>query len=131
MNRSLVTAAFFAAALAGCANNPIFEGPPPIAPEQVVEMAKRGDSTGTIIGEIQKSRTVYSLTASQLVQLSRDGVPDAVLDYMQLTHLKEIERAARREAYNDLWLSGGGWYGQPWYATPRIIYVRPRVAPPK
>ena len=126
MNRSLIALVAFAAALTGCANTPLFEGPPPIAPDQIVEMAKRGDSAGTIIGEIQKSRTVYSFTASQLVQLSRDGVPDAVLDYMQQTHLKEIERSARRDAYNDLWLSGGGWYGHPWYATPRIIYVRNR-----
>lgn len=126
-----IAVAILAAGLSGCASSPLFEGPPPIPPEQVVEMAKRGDNAGTIIGEIQKSRTVYSLTASQLVQLSRDGVPDAVLDYMQQTHLKEIERSARRDAYTDLWLSGGGWYGHPWYATPRIVYVPVRTRPPK
>ena len=52
------TAVLLTSVLAGCANGPIFEGPPPIPPEQVVEMAKRGDNAGTIIGEIQKSRTV-------------------------------------------------------------------------
>ena len=114
--------------LAGCANAPLFEGPPPIAPEQVVDMAKRGDNAANIIGELQKSRTIYSLTASQFAQLSKDGVPDAVLDYMQSTHLKEIERQARRDAQFDaMWQYG--WYGHPFYATPRVVYVRPR--PPK
>jgi len=115
-------------ALAGCANAPLFEAPPPIAPEQVVDMAKRGDNAANIIGELQKSRTIYSLTASQFAQLSKDGVPDAVLDYMQSTHLKEIERQARRDAQFDaMWQYG--WYGHPFYATPRVVYVRPR--PPK
>lgn len=118
-------------ALAGCATSPFAEGPPPIAPEQIVEMAKRGDNAATIIGEIQKSRTVYNFTASQFVQLAKDGVPDAVLDYMQQTHLKEVERQARRDAQTDLWLSGAGWYGHPWYVTPRIVYVRPRPSKDK
>ena len=116
-------------ALAGCANAPLFEGPPPIAPEQIVEMAKRGDNTATILSELQKSRTVYSLTASQFAQLSKDGVPDAVLDYMQQTHLKEIERQARRDAQFDAWWQNG-WYGHPFLATPRVVYVRPRPKAP-
>lgn len=112
--------------LAGCANAPLFEGPPPISPEQVVEMAKRGDNAANIIGELQKSRTIYSLTASQFAQLSKDGVPDAVLDFMQQTHLKEIERQARRDAQFDAWWQYG-WYGHPFYSTPRVVYVRPRT----
>lgn len=117
--------------LAGCASAPFGEEPPPVSPEQIVEMSKRGDNAAGIIGEIQKSRTVYNLTASQFVQLSKDGVPDAVLDHMQQTHLKEVARDARRDAANDLWLAGIGWYGHPWYATPRVIYVPVRTRPPK
>lgn len=126
MNATLRRAALpiVALLLAGCANSPLFEGPPPIAPEQIVEMAKKGDSAATIIGELQKSRTIYSLTASQFAQLSKDGVPDAVLDYMQQTHLKEIERQARRDAQFDAWWQYG-WYGHPFYSTPRVVYVRP------
>lgn len=114
--------------LGGCANSPLFESPPPISPEQVVTMAKRGDNAAAIIGELQKSRTIYSLTASQFAQLSKDGVPDAVLDFMQQTHLKEIERQARRDAQFDAWWQYG-WYGHPFHAAPRVIYVKPR--PPK
>jgi hypothetical protein len=128
MNRSMLHATLPLAALllAGCASGPLFEGPPPIAPEQVVAMAKKGDTAANIIGELQKSRTVYSLTASQFAQLSKDGVPDAVLDYMQQTHLKEIERQARKDAQFDAWFHHG-WYGHPWHATPRVVYVRPRT----
>ncbi len=116
-------------ALGGCANSPLFEGPPPISPEQIVVLAKRGDNAATIISELQKSRTIYSLTASQFAQLSKDGVPDAVLDFMQQTHLKEIERQARRDAQFDAWWQYG-WYGHPLHATPRVVYVRPRTKAP-
>lgn len=114
--------------LAGCAG-PIFrEPPPPLAPAEIVALAKAGEMPANIITRIQTSRTVYNLTASQLVQLSHDGVPDVVLDYMQRTQLQEIARDARREAANDIWWSGGPWYGYPWLGSPaRIIYypVRP------
>lgn len=113
-------------ALAGCANTPFSEPPKPIAPDEIVAMAKNGDTAPNIIGALQKSRTVYNLTASQFAQLSKDGVPDAVLDYMQQTQLKEIESEARRNAYFDARLSYG-WYGYSWYGGPRVVYVRPRV----
>lgn len=114
--------------LAGCASSPFGEPPKPIAPEEIVAMAKKGDTAPNIISALQKSRTVYNLTASQFAQLSRDGVPDAVLDYMQQTQLKEIENEARRNAYFDARINYG-WYGHPWYSSPRIIRVRP--LPPK
>lgn len=111
--------------LSGCASSPFAEPPAPIPPEEIVAMARKGDSAPTIIGALQKSRTVYHLTASQFAQLSRDGVPDAVLDFMQQTQLKEIENEARRNAYLDARWSAG-WYGHPWHVTPRIVYLRPR-----
>ncbi len=112
--------------LTGCATGPFGEPPKPIAPEEVVAMAKKGDTAANIIGALQKSRTVYNLTASQFAQLSRDGVPDAVLDFMQQTQLKEIENEARRNAYFDARFAYG-WYGHPWYGPTRIIRVRPVI----
>ncbi len=96
---------------------------PPVSPEEIVELAKKGETTAAIIAKIQHSETIYNLTASQFVQLAKDGVPDAVLDHMQQTYIKAVERNARREAYNDLWFASYGWYGHPWHSHPRIIYV--------
>ena len=131
MSRSLL--ALFACAtlmgLAGCAGPLAREEFPPVSPEQIVEMARKGETTAAIIARIQQSDTVYSLTASQFVQLSKDGVTDAVLDYMQQTYIKAVERNARRQAYSDLWFSTHGWYGHPWYSYPRIVYFSGRPRP--
>jgi hypothetical protein len=130
MSRSLL--ALFACAtllgLAGCAATPGREQAPPLSPEQIVEMARSGQTTADIITRIQLSDTVYNLTASQFVQLSKDGVADAVLDYMQQTYIKAVERQARREAYSSLWFSYG-WYGHPWYSYPGIVYMPGRLRP--
>lgn len=125
MSRSLLALVACATliGLAGCAGPLAREEFPPVSPEQIVAMARAGETTAAIITRIQQSDTVYSLTASQFVQLSKDGVPDAVLDYMQQTYIKAVERNARREAYNDLWFSAHGWYGHPWHNYPRIVYM--------
>jgi len=115
--------------LAGCAGPLGREEVPPLSPEQIVAMARAGQTTADIITRIQLSDTVYSLTASQFVQLSKDGVPDAVLDYMQQTYVKAVERNARREAYSDFWFSAHGWYGHPLYPYPGIVYLPPRPRP--
>ena len=112
--------------LAGCAGQLAREEAAAVSPQQLVEMARAGDTTAAIIARIQQSDTVYNLTASQFVQLSKDGVPDAVLDYMQQTYIKAVERNARREAYSDLWFSRHGWYGHPWNSFPGIVYMPPR-----
>ena len=116
-------------ALSGCAS---MGGPErqPVTLEQIVEMSKAGKDAPTIIGEIKTSRTVYDVTASQYAKLSRDGVPDAVLDFMQQGQLKMAERQGRRDAYEDRWLYGGslGWaYGGAWAPRPYVVYIDGRA----
>lgn len=114
--------------LSGCAS----VGAPerqPITLEQIVAMAKEGKNAATINGEIRESRTTYDVMASQYAKLSRDGVPDEVIDFMQRGQLKMAERQGRREAYDDLWLSGryGGWgYGSIWAPRAYFVYVNGR-----
>ena len=117
--------------LGGCAT---LGGPErqPITLEQIVEMSKAGKDAPTIISDIKTSRTSYDVTASQYAKLSRDGVPDAVLDFMQQGQLKMAERQGRREAYQDNWLYGRGWgwgYGGAWAPRPYVAYIdgRPYV----
>ena len=113
--------------LAGCASM----NPPerqPIALEQIVALAKEGKDAVSIIQMIKESRTTYDVMASQYAKLSRDGVPDQVLDFMQFGQLMSAERQGRRNAYNDLWYSSGaGWgYGGIWQPRAYFVYVNGR-----
>ena len=125
MKRSLLALVVIATLLllAACTSLPPRVEVSPVSPEEIVDMAKKGETTAAIISKIQHSGTVYNLTASQFVQLAKDGVPDAVLDHMQLTYLKAVERSARREAYSEFWFAGNSWYGHPWHSHSRIVYV--------
>ncbi len=113
-------------ALAGCAT-PTAKEPEraPIPLEEIVQMAKSGKDAPTIIGELQAAHMAYDVTASQYAKLSRDGVPDAVLDYMQQTQMQLAERAARRHHryYSDLDCCG------IWYPRSYVIFVRGRGYP--
>ena len=109
-------------ALSGCAS--IVEPErQPITLEQIVAMTKEGKDAKSIIRDIKESRTTYDVMASQYAKLSRDGVPDEILDFMQHGQLRMAERQGRRSAYDDLWLSSRyGWgYGGMW--TPRAYFV--------
>ena len=109
-------------ALSGCAS---IAGPErqPVTLEQIVAMTKEGKDAQSIIRDIKESRTTYDVMASQYAKLSRDGVSDEVLDFMQHGQLRMAERQGRRSAYDDLWLSSRyGWgYGGMW--TPRAYFV--------
>ena len=58
---------------------------PPVTVPQIVLMSKEGVPADEIIEKMRESGTVYILQASQLAQLKEQGVPDAVIDYMQQT----------------------------------------------
>ena len=128
MTRSLLASIFAATllALSGCATMAEPERAP-FTLEQIVALAKEGKDAPAIIAEIKKSHTTYDVTASQYAKLSREGVPDAVIDYMQHGQLKMAERTGRREAYRDHWM-GYGWpgYGPLWYPRGYYVYVRGR-----
>lgn len=117
----ILAASVILAGLTGCASL-MHERVPPLSPQQIVDMTKAEESTASIISRIKQSRTVYNLTASQYAQLSKAGVADAVLDYMQQTYFQEISHAACREAYYDLWFPGRSWYGHPWDGYPWSVY---------
>ena len=126
MTRSLLASGFAATLLilSGCATLAEPERQP-LTLEQIVAMVKDGKDAPAIIGEIKNSHTSYDVTASQYAKLSREGVPDAVLDYMQQGQLRHAERTGRREAFRDYWM-GNGWYGYGpvWYPRGYTLYVR-------
>lgn len=59
--------------------------PPPVAAlslEQIVALSKQGVAATEIIERIRASGSRYRLSATQLVELARDGVTLAVLDHL-------------------------------------------------
>jgi hypothetical protein len=112
-----VTALLFLALLAGCAG--IQRRPPPTL-DQVVEMSQAGKPAEEIIRELQETRAVYPLTGSQIARLHDQGVPDAVLDYLQNAYADSIRWDARlRYESSFLWHDCFYCYHRPVIVVPR------------
>ena len=95
--------------LSACAMAP--RRPPP-GIEEIVQMSQQGIAPVTIIEQMQESRAIYRLPASELVKLKARGVSDAVLDYMQQTYLEDERRRAYYQA-GPYWGPYGYWWGPP------------------
>jgi len=106
--------------LSGCANlgATLMGEPtkPPVTVPQIVLMSKEGIPSDEIIAKMRESGTVYRLQASQLAQLKEQGVPDAVIDYMQQTYIDTVRRDQSFEDWDNWTLADDGfWYGGPWW----------------
>ena len=93
----LLGAIFSLAGSSGCATNGFFRGSSELTVSEVVEMSQAGVPAGEIIDQMVESGTVYRLDAAQLVRLHHQGVPDAVLNYMQKTYLEDVRERQRLE----------------------------------
>jgi len=100
--------------------------PDPITVPQIVEMSKAGVPADEIVKKLKASRTVYRLQASQLADLKADGVPDAVINYMQQTYLDAAAHdAAFREWSNRNRFDNDGYNGAPYgWPNDRIYIIR-------
>ncbi|HEX7952958.1 MAG TPA: hypothetical protein VF523_07820 [Burkholderiales bacterium] len=103
--------------LGGCA---ALQRRPPPTIDQIVEMARAGTPAEEIVRDLQETRAVYPLTATQIVRLHEQGVPDAVLDYMQSAYAESIRWSARMQ-YQDSY-----WWPDCFYCFPRPVIVVPR-----
>lgn len=121
----------------GCITSGI-ERPKPVKVPEIVAMSKAGVPADEIIRKMKASGTIYRLKASQLAELSREGVPPAVLDYMQQTYLNAVRVDATYEAwqlwtpYAGYWYGGApfGWpYEHAFLILPPAPSPRPQVAP--
>lgn len=128
---------FFAVGLLACSGinlNPT----PHVSVAEIISMSKSGEPDDVIIGNIRESGTVYRLTASQLADLRKQGVSDAVINYMQQTYLEAIRR---NQQLNDqsYWTpyGDGYWYGgypfgwdNGWYPNEPYMPYPPMVEQP-
>ncbi len=108
---------------------------PVLSLDEVVAMGRAGSAPADIIGRLRDTQTLHLLTARQIVDLGRQGVDQAVIDYMVeaqekarearlLTELADRDAAqarrrdaeAQRRAYEQAFYGYGGFsYGYPAY----------------
>ena len=64
---------------------------PVVGLEEIIARTKTGQSADTIIARLKDTGTVHVLTSAQIVELSRQGVDQKVIDY-----LAEVQEKARQ-----------------------------------
>jgi hypothetical protein len=88
---TLVAAGAVAAMVVGCETPRSYPPPPPptvrypsrpLGTADVKMLAKSGISDELIISQIRNSRTVYHLTAAEILDLKDTGVSEKVIDFM-------------------------------------------------
>jgi hypothetical protein len=92
--------------------------PEPFTVDQVVAASRAGEPAPEIIARMRDSGTVYRLSGSQLASLRDEGVPDAVLDYMQETYLAAVRRREELAGWDGWTGIDGYWYGGAPYGWP-------------
>ncbi len=91
----------------------------PVTVADIVKMSKEKVSPDKIIKKIRKSQTVYKLKADQLAKLSKEGVSDPVLNYMEKTHLDAVKHNQSLDNSYYWWPGEDGYeYGGPAFGWP-------------
>jgi hypothetical protein len=98
----------------------------PVTVAEIVKMSQEKVPADEIINKMRESGTVYRLKASELAKLKEEGVPDAVINYMQQTYINAVQRNQALEDWNywtmgpDRYWYGGGPFGWPedWFYGP-------------
>jgi hypothetical protein len=92
----------------------------PVTVPQIVQMTREGVPPDAIIAKMKASNTVYRLHAHQVVQLSKDGVNEKVLDYMQQTYLNAVRNDQSLADWDNYALGQDGFFygGDPVGWTP-------------
>jgi len=115
---ALPGAVVFAVFLAGCIIAP---GPyqartaatfNPVPVEDILALSKAGIADDTIISQIKATRTVYRLTAAQIVELKNAGVSQKVIDCMINTALYQPSAGAATvepASYGEYYYVEPGW----------------------
>jgi len=133
----IILALFIATGVLACSGMN-FNSPPHVTVAEIIAMSKSGEPDAVIIDKIRNSGTVYRLSASQLADLLKQGVSDAVINYMQQTYLEAIRRNQQLNdqsywtLYGDGYLYGGypfGWHND-WYPSEPYIPYQPSEAQP-
>jgi hypothetical protein len=110
----LVTVAVLS--IAGCSGGrrvrPSAGGPKILTVPKIERMVQMGTPPSTIQDEIQRSGTVYNLTAQQARDLRAVGMPPALIHQMQLTYQRAVRRNPQLATSGSYWTQVDSyWYG--------------------
>ncbi len=87
------------------------------AMERMVQM---GTPPQAIMSEMQRSGTVYNLTAQQIKDLRAVGMPPALISQMQLTYQHALRKNPQLASTGRYWTQMDGyWYGGLPFGWPR------------
>jgi hypothetical protein len=106
------------AVLSGCAGTQATAPATPATPPQaltvpeITQMIEQGEAPAVVIGEIERTGTVYRLTPEQQQRLRADGSPASLLSFMQLTYVHATEQNPALATSDAEWHRiGEYWYG--------------------
>lgn len=107
--RNLAGALTACVVLTGCA---ALRGPDPVTVGEILDMTRAGVPAPEIVDDIQRSGTVYRLSASELADLRQQGVADPVIDEMQRSYLDAVAQDRAFEDWGPYSMGPDGfWYG--------------------
>ena len=87
-------------------------GPKILTVPKIERMMQMGTPPSAIVDEIQRSGTVYNLTAQQTKDLRAVGMPASLISQMQLTYRNAVRRNPRLATSGNYWRQVDGyWYG--------------------
>ena len=86
--------------------------PSPFTVPDIARMIEQGEPPAVIIGEIERTGTVYRLTSEQVKGLRAVGSPASLLSFMQLTYMHATEQEPSLATSDTQWHRiGEYWYG--------------------
>jgi hypothetical protein len=86
--------------------------PAPFTVREITRMIEQGEAPAVIIGEIERTGTVYRLTPEQVTGLRAVGSPASLLSFMQLTYMHATEQEPSLATSDAQWHQiGDYWYG--------------------
>lgn len=122
---ALVLAAAAALSVTACGSPrrriPAAQGGPKLLTVPAIErMVQMGTQPNVILGEMQKSGTVYNLTTQQMKDLRAVGMPASLIGQMQLTYQHAVKKNRALATAGNYWTQVDGyWYGGLPFGWPR------------
>jgi hypothetical protein len=108
MNLRFLSVFAAAIALAGCATMP--PEPKPLSPDEIIGLStKAGTTPAAVVATLKSGKAYYALPASELARMSKSGVSDEVINYLQASQLEATRLAERQQ----MRLESPFWYGNP------------------
>ena len=99
--------------LVGCASTKT--RPVPLSLADIMSMSKAGLSDTEIIQRVEDTRTVFKLTADDVVRLRNEGVSNGAVTYMLDTYTRAAMDEQRRRDSDEIRSQWGFYYGRPYW----------------